>query len=66
MNGRCLPVALFGALMGGNLVKGVQVAVVISAGLLAVAAAFAAFGIAPATVVTGEPEKQSPEPRAIG
>jgi hypothetical protein len=52
--------------MGGNLVKGVQVAVVISTGLLAVAAAFAAFGIAPATVVTGEPEKQSPEPRAIG
>jgi len=43
--GAAIGVALFGALIRGNMVEGLRVAVVVSAVLLAVAAASAAFGV---------------------
>lgn len=43
--GAAIGVALFGALMRGDMVQGLRIAVLVSAGLLAVAAAGAGFGV---------------------
>jgi DHA2 family methylenomycin A resistance protein-like MFS transporter len=62
--GAAIGVALFGTLIRGNMVEGLRVAIVISAGLLAVAAMAAALGIAPSVIARTAATRQPPGFRA--
>jgi DHA2 family methylenomycin A resistance protein-like MFS transporter len=62
--GAATGVALFGTLIRGNMVEGLRVAMVISAGLLAVAAMAAALGITPSVIARTAATRQSPGFRA--